>query len=141
MGSVGSAVASAARPELKFTTVASLAELDAAVRASTRPVMVDFYADWCVACKEFETLTFSNDAVRQRMAALTLVRVDVTANSADDKALMRKYSLFGPPALLFFPPAGQEMADARVIGFQNAETFREHLDRLDVPAVVKISMN
>ena len=74
------------------------------------------------------------------MSALTLVRVDVTANSADDKALMRKYSLFGPPALLFFPPAGPEMAHARVIGFQNAETFREHLDRLDTSGAVKVSM-
>jgi thiol:disulfide interchange protein DsbD len=140
MGGGGSGVASAARSELKFQTVASLAELDAAVRSSARPVMVDFYADWCVACKEFETLTFSNDAVRQRMAGLTLLRVDVTANNADHKALMRKYSLFGPPALLFFPPAGPEMAHARVIGFQNAESFREHLDRLDVPGAVKVSM-
>ena len=138
----GPLVASAAgRAELKFKAVANLAELDAAVRASTRPVMLDFYADWCVACKELETLTFSDDAVRQRMAGLTLLRVDVTANSADDKALMRKYSLFGPPALLFFAPAGAEMADARVIGFQNAEAFRQHLDRLDSPNAIKLSMN
>ena len=139
----GSAVvaSTASQIELKFKTVGNLAQLDAAVRASTRPVMVDFYADWCVACKEFETLTFSNEAVRQRMAGLTLLRVDVTANSADDKALMRKYSLFGPPALLFFPPAGEELAKARVIGFQNAETFREHLDRLDTLGAVKLSMN
>ena len=102
--------------------------------------MLDFYADWCVACKELETLTFSNDAVRQRMAGMTLLRVDVTANTADDKALMRKYSLFGPPALLFFPPAGQEMSHARVIGFQNAETFRDHLDRLDAAGAVKVSL-
>jgi thioredoxin:protein disulfide reductase len=139
-GAGGTVLAAATKSELKFQTVATLAELDAAVRASTRPVMVDFYADWCVACKELETLTFSDDAVRQRMGGLTLLRVDVTANSADHKALMRKYSLFGPPALLFFPPAGQEMANARVIGFQNAETFREHLDRLDTSGAVKVSM-
>jgi thiol:disulfide interchange protein DsbD len=143
-GGRGQAVAAAAGRELKFKTVASLAELDAAVRAATRPVMVDFYADWCVACKEFESLTFSDRAVRERMAGLTLLRVDVTANNADDKALMRKYSLFGPPALLFFPPAGPELSHARVIGFQNAEAFREHLDSLDVGpggAAVKVSLN
>jgi thiol:disulfide interchange protein DsbD len=140
LGAGGTAVAASAKSELKFQTVASLTELDAAVRASTRPVMVDFYADWCVACKELETLTFSNDAVRQRMAGLTLLRVDVTANNADHKALMRKYSLFGPPALLFFPPAGDELSQARVIGFQNAKTFRDHLDRLDTSSAVKVSM-
>ena len=126
---------------LKFKTVANLAELDAAVRTSSRPVMVDFYADWCVACKELETLTFSDDAVRQRMAEMTLLRVDVTANNADDKALMRKYSLLGPPALLFFPPAGDEIVEARVIGFQNAETFRKTLERVDAQGTVKLSMN
>lgn len=140
---VGTAhAATAARPELKFQTVANLAALDATVRASTKPVMVDFYADWCVACKEFETLTFSNEAVRRRMAALTLVRVDVTANNADDRALMRKYGLFGPPALLFFPPAGNEIGEARVIGFQDAEAFRTHLDRLETyGSAVKVGLN
>ncbi|MEO8655545.1 MAG: protein-disulfide reductase DsbD, partial [Ramlibacter sp.] len=133
--------AARAAGELQFRSVASLSALDAAVQASSRPVMVDFYADWCVACKEFETLTLSDPAVRERLAGLTLLRVDVTANSADDKALMRKYSLFGPPALLFFPPAGKEMDDARVIGFQNAQTFRAHLDRLPTFASVKVSLN
>ena len=140
LGGSGTVSASnAGKPELKFLTVGNLAALDAAVSASTKPVMVDFYADWCVACKEFETLTFSDEAVRQRMANMTLLRVDVTANSADDKALMRRYSLFGPPALLFFPPAGSEISQARVIGFQNAETFRDHLDRLE--SAVRVSMN
>ena len=79
--------------------------------------------------------------MRDRLAGLTLLRVDVTANSADDKALMRKYSLFGPPALLFFPPAGNEIAQARVIGFQDAESFSAHLDRLLGAAPVKVSLN
>jgi thiol:disulfide interchange protein DsbD len=138
------AAASAGRTGPEFKAVASLAELDAAVRSATRPVMVDFYADWCVACKEFEALTFTDGAVRKRLAGMTLLRVDVTANSADHKALMRKYGLFGPPALLFFPPAGEEMAHARVIGFQDAAAFREHLDRLNPeapPAAVKLSLN
>jgi thiol:disulfide interchange protein DsbD len=118
-------------PELKFQPIASIADLDAAVRSSTRPVMLDFYADWCVACKEFERFTFTNDAVRQKMAGLTLLRVDVTANNDNDKALLRKYTLFGPPAMLFFAPAGSELPNSRVIGFQDAATFRAHLERID----------
>ena len=120
----------ASGPELKFQAIASLAELDEAVRTSTRPVMLDFYADWCVACKEFEKFTFTDEAVRQKMAGLTLLRVDVTANNDNDKALLRKYTLFGPPAMLFFAPAGSELPRSRVIGFQDARTFRAHLDRV-----------
>ena len=114
---------------LPFQPVADLTALDAAVRASTKPVMVDLYADWCVACKEFESLTFTDAAVRERLAGMTLLRVDVTANNAQDKALMRKYGLFGPPALLFFPPGGEERSDARVVGFLDAASFRGHLDQ------------
>ena len=113
---------------LPFQPVADLAALDAAVRASTKPVMVDLYADWCVACKEFESLTFTDAAVRERLAGMTLLRVDVTANSVQDKALMRRYGLFGPPALLFFAPGGEERPDARVVGFLDAASFRGHLD-------------
>jgi thiol:disulfide interchange protein DsbD len=112
---------------LPFQPVADLAALDAAVRSATKPVMVDLYADWCVACKEFESLTFTDAAVRERLAGMTLLRVDVTANNAQDKALMRKYGLFGPPALLFFPPGGEERSEARVVGFLDAASFREHL--------------
>jgi thioredoxin:protein disulfide reductase len=126
----GSTAVAAERDELKFTTVASLDALDVAVRASARPVMVDFYADWCVACKEFESLTFSDAAVRKKLAAFTLLRVDVTANNPQDKALMKKYRLFGPPALLFFKSGGPELNTARVVGFQNAAEFLAHLNRL-----------
>jgi thiol:disulfide interchange protein DsbD len=115
---------------LKFQAITSLAELDAAVRSSTRPVMLDFYADWCVSCKEFEKFTFTDEAVRQKMAGLTLLRADVTANNENDKALLRRYTLFGPPAMLFFAPAGGELAGSRVIGFQDAATFGAHLDRV-----------
>ena len=139
-GGQGSAVA-ANKGELKFQTVANLAALGAAVQSSNKPVMLDFYADWCVACKEMEALTFADEAVRKRLAGMTLLRVDVTANSADDKALMRKYSLFGPPALLFFAPAGEELSQARVIGFQNAKAFGEHLDRIEAMSAVKLSLN
>ncbi len=129
------------KAELKFQAVANLAALDAAVQGSGKPVMLDFYADWCVSCKEMEALTFADESVRKRLAGMTLLRADVTANSADDKALMRKYGLFGPPALLFFAPAGAELSQARVIGFQNARTFGDHLDRIESLNAVKLSLN
>ena len=129
-GASGGGTLVAKKDELHFQTVKTVAGLDAALQASARPVMLDFYADWCVACKEMEAFTFTDAAVRQRLAGMTLLRVDVTANNADDKALMRKFGLFGPPALLFFAPAGDEMSQARVIGFQNAKAFGAHLDRV-----------
>jgi thiol:disulfide interchange protein DsbD len=116
--------------ERPFQTVRSLAELDAAVRASTRPVMLDFYADWCVACKELEKFTFTDEAVARKMAGMTLLRADVTANNDDDRALLKRYTLFGPPALIFFAPAGNELPGSRVIGFQDARQFGAHLDRV-----------
>ena len=127
-GRTGSGAALAA---LKFESIADVAELDAAVAASARPVMLDFYADWCVSCKEFEQFTFTDPAVHARLAGMTLLRVDVTANNDRHKAMLRRYRLFGPPAMLFFAPAGEELSALRVIGFQDAETFGRHLDKLD----------
>ncbi|MBT9526989.1 MAG: protein-disulfide reductase DsbD [Rhizobacter sp.] len=137
---LGSARPHASGPELKFQPIATLAELDEVVRTSSRPVMLDFYADWCVACKEFEKFTFTDEAVRQKMAGLTLLRVDVTANNENDKALLRKYTLFGPPAMLFFAPAGGELPGSRVIGFQDARTFSAHLDRVEAMGPTRIGM-
>jgi thioredoxin:protein disulfide reductase len=137
---LGSTQKHVAGSELKFQPIATLAELDEVVRTSSRPVMLDFYADWCVACKEFEKFTFTDEAVRQKMAGLTLLRVDVTANNENDKALLRKYTLFGPPAMLFFAPAGGELPGSRVIGFQDARTFAAHLDRVDAMEPSRIGM-
>ena len=119
-----------ARPAQAFEPITNIATLDAAVSQSSRPVLLDFYADWCVSCKEMESLTFTDAQVRQRMADFKLLRIDVTANTEEHKALMRRHGLFGPPALLFFAPAGAEWASARVIGYQNAETFAAHLLRV-----------
>ena len=108
---------------LAWRRVRTLAELEAAVREAGRPVMFDFYADWCVSCKEMERYTFSDPRVRERLAGVLLLQVDVTANSADDRALLRRFQLFGPPAILFFDASGRELADRRVIGFQPADDF------------------
>jgi thiol:disulfide interchange protein DsbD len=109
------------------TTVRSVAELDALVAASNQPVMLDFYADWCVSCKEMEKLTFPEPEVAQRMARVRVVRADVTANNADDQALLKRFKLFGPPGIVFFAPGGRQLP-TRVIGFQNAGRFAGTLD-------------
>jgi thioredoxin:protein disulfide reductase len=122
------------KSQLAFQPVANLAALEAVTRSSDKWVMLDLYADWCVSCKEMEAFTFTDDSVRGRLNQMTLLRADVTANSPDDRALMRKFGLFGPPALLFFRPGGDELSASRVIGFQNAATFLAHLNRLDPAA-------
>ena len=119
--------AAAAAPGVTFQRVRSLAELDATIRAAGRPVMLDFYADWCVSCKEMEHLTFRDPAVHARMAQALLLQADVTANSSDDQALLKRFGLFGPPGILFFDAQGQERVGARVIGFQDAQAFGESL--------------
>ena len=116
---------------LPFARVASLGELDARIRASGKPVLLDFYADWCVSCKEMERETFADPRVRQKLAGWTLLQADVTANSDDDRALLARFKLFGPPGILFFDARGREASAIRVVGFQNADDFMTTLARLD----------
>ncbi|HMZ00074.1 MAG TPA: protein-disulfide reductase DsbD, partial [Burkholderiaceae bacterium] len=132
-GAAGAAVPAQAHG-LSFRRVKNLAELDAAVRSAGKPAMLDFYADWCVACKEFEQFTFSDPAVQARLANVLLLQVDVTANNADDKALLKRFGLFGPPGILFFDASGQEQAERRVIGFQNVPQFLASLDAAGIRA-------
>ncbi len=115
--------AAEAAPKLPFERVRTLAELEARINAAGRPVLVDYYADWCVACKDMERSTFADDRVRQRLAGWTLLQVDVTANSDDDKALLARFGLFGPPGIVFFDARGVEVPNVRVVGFQNADAF------------------
>ncbi len=112
-----------------FQLVRTVAQLEQLLAQSTRPVMLDFYADWCVSCKEMEAFTFVDPRVIQRMNQMLLLKVDVTANNADDRALMKKFRLFGPPGIIFFSPGGQERKDVRVVGFQDATRFTATLDR------------
>jgi thiol:disulfide interchange protein DsbD len=114
---------------LAFERVHSLDELDARVAAAGRPVMLDFYADWCVSCKEMERYTFSDPRVQARLAGWTLLQADVTANSDADKALLQRFRLFGPPGIVFFDAQGREIEGVRVVGFQDADTFLKSLER------------
>ncbi|WAI84275.1 MULTISPECIES: protein-disulfide reductase DsbD [Achromobacter] len=125
--SVGTAVT---KGELQFTRVRTNAELDALLAQSTQPVMLDFYADWCVSCREMERFTFTDPGVAQRMSGMLLVQADVTANNADDRALLKRFRLFGPPGIMFFEPGGKELPDARVVGFQDAKRFTASLDKV-----------
>ena len=115
---------------LPFERVKTLTELDAAVKAAGKPVMLDFYADWCVSCKEMERFTFSDPAVRAKLSGYKLLQADVTANSADDTALLRRFGLFGPPGILFFDSAGNEIKSEKIIGFQAADVFLKRINRL-----------
>jgi thiol:disulfide interchange protein DsbD len=112
----------------RFVQVRSVSDLDAAVAGAGRPVMLDFYADWCVSCKEMERFTFSDEGVRKRLDGMLLLQADVTANNENDKALLARFDLFGPPGIIFFDRRGAEIREARVIGFQSAERFAKVLD-------------
>ncbi|MCC6472450.1 MAG: protein-disulfide reductase DsbD [Burkholderiales bacterium] len=118
----------AQRPLPAFEPVANLAGLESRVKTAGAPVLLDFYAEWCVACKEMERYTFSDPRVRERLADFTLLRADVTAGNPQDRDLLKRFRLFGPPGIVFFDRAGREMQGVRVIGYQNAERFLQTLD-------------
>ena len=113
--------------------VASIAELDEKLRTPGRMVMLDFYADWCISCKEMETFTFSDARVRATMDRMLLLQADVTANNEDDKAMLKRFSLFGPPGIIFFDSEGREIKGLRVIGYQDADRFLKTLSLATAP--------
>jgi thiol:disulfide interchange protein DsbD len=109
---------------LPFQRVDSLAELNKRIAESqNKYVMLDFYADWCISCKEMERFTFTDAEVKNRLRDVVLLQVDVTENTIDDEALLKYFKLFGPPGILFFDRHGREIYDARTIGYQNKEDF------------------
>ncbi|WP_343722073.1 protein-disulfide reductase DsbD [Herbaspirillum seropedicae] len=125
---------SAAAHATDFVRIRSSAELDAALQQNAagerRPVMLDFYADWCVSCKEMERFTFTDERVKARFGQMLLLQIDVTANNADDRAMLKRFNLFGPPGIMFFDADGRELASRRVIGYQDANRFISALQNL-----------
>lgn len=113
---------------VRFIRVASAAALDERLQAPGRPVMLDFYADWCVSCKEMESFTFSDPRVKAKLGGMLLLQADVTANNEAAKLLLKRFSLFGPPGIIFFDAQGREIRGLRVIGYQNADRFLKTLE-------------
>ncbi|MES2935809.1 MAG: protein-disulfide reductase DsbD [Pseudomonadota bacterium] len=126
-----SGITGTSRQAIVFQHIKNVEQLDAALlRADGKIVMLDFYADWCVACKEMEKFTFNDARIREKFKGILLLQADVTANDSSDKALLKRFHLFGPPGILFFDPQGQEISSARVIGYQKADKFLQVLDLL-----------
>jgi len=128
---LGGGEASAGKEGLPFQRIKSLSDLNAAVAAASqqgKPVMLDFYADWCVACVEMETYTFPAPKVHEALKGAVLLQADVTANDDIDQALMQNFNIFGPPAILFFNAGGQELKAYRLVGFKEADEFSAHVN-------------
>jgi thiol:disulfide interchange protein DsbD len=111
-------------------TIHSIVELEAILAHSDRPVMLDFYADWCVSCKEMEEITFKHVDVQKKMKAFRFIQADVTKNSDDEKALMKRFKLFGPPGIIFFDKSGKELKPLQLVGFKAPKEFLAHLDKI-----------
>jgi thiol:disulfide interchange protein DsbD len=125
--------ARAAQAGPEFQAIRTLGELDAAVAsaaAAGKPVMLDFYADWCVSCKEMERYTFSEPAIRNQLQQALLLRADVTANNSDDQALLKRFGIFGPPTIAFYDGHGKERSEFRVVGYMKAPAFAEVLQQV-----------
>ncbi|MDX4062249.1 protein-disulfide reductase DsbD [Aliarcobacter skirrowii] len=115
--------------ELKFIKIKNIKELEDAILKSSKPIMLDFWATWCVSCKELDEITFKNDEVIKRLQNFTLLKVDVTQNSDDDKAIQKRFGVVGPPALIFWDENKQEVKSAKIVGYKNPKEFLEVLDK------------
>ena len=118
--------------ELPFQAIKSVDDLERAIasaNAAGKPVMLDFYADWCISCKEMEKFTFSKPEVHQALADFVLLKADVTANDDADKAMLKHFSLYGPPATIFYGTAGEELRGLRLIGFEKTAQFVSRVQR------------
>ncbi|PWW38314.1 thiol:disulfide interchange protein DsbD [Idiomarina loihiensis] len=113
-----------------FTVVSNVSDIQQQVAESDRWVMLDLYADWCVACKEFEQYTFSDEQVQAQFQEFKLIQADVTRNNAQDVEILSRYKVLGLPTILFFDPEGNERPEYRVTGYMNAEDFKKHLEKI-----------
>jgi thiol:disulfide interchange protein DsbD len=112
----------------EFIAITSVEQLNNIIASNkAKPIMLDFYADWCVACLEFEKFTFTDEEVSALMKQYILLKADVTDNNLNDKALMKQFNIFGPPAILFFNNSGNEVRQIRTIGYKNPKEFKKIL--------------
>jgi thiol:disulfide interchange protein DsbD len=122
-----------------FTRIKSSADLDreiARASAAGKTVLLDFYADWCVSCKEMEAFTFPDPAVRQALDNTVMLQADVTANDDIDKELLDRFGVFGPPTIIFFGPDGQQRHGYEVVGYMKAKEFANHVNQALAPQPV-----
>lgn len=128
--SISAAQSSPAAGQLQFQRIKGPAGLEQALQQAQtagKPVMLDFYADWCISCKEMEKYTFSSPGVQAALADVILLQADVTLNDADDQALLKRFGLFGPPSILFFDTRGNELRQYRLVGFLEPERFEQQV--------------
>ncbi len=123
------AEAMVASNQLVFEKVHSLTELDAKIAQSGKPVLIDFWATWCVSCKELDNFTLSDPQVQEALKGYTLLKVDVSANTKEDQEMMKKFNVFGPPALIFYDKNGVLLQNKRIVGYKNAKEFLEILNK------------
>jgi thiol:disulfide interchange protein DsbD len=131
-GQVGSSGTSQQEAHLPFRQIKGVAGLNAALAEAKKqgqPVMLDFYADWCISCKEMEVLTFSDPKVRQALEGVMLLQADVTPNDDLDTELYKHFGIIGPPSIMFFDRDGKELRNFRVVGYMEAEKFSQHIKR------------
>jgi thiol:disulfide interchange protein DsbD len=130
LGGASGGAAFASHDELPFQRIKSVTDLDREIAAASKQgktVMLDFYADWCVSCKEMEAWTFTDDQVQVALSNTVWLQADVTANDAEDKALLDRFGVFGPPTIIFFGTDGQQRHGYEVVGYMKAEAFAEHV--------------
>ncbi|NPA81780.1 MAG: protein-disulfide reductase DsbD [Epsilonproteobacteria bacterium] len=129
-GESASLASSSVKNELSFKKISSLSELEEAVKSAKKPVMIDFSAKWCTSCKEFDEITFKDPRVIEALRGFELYRVDVTKNSDEDKKLLKRFGLFGPPGIVFFKE-GRELKDLEVVGFKEPDEFLKYLKKVE----------
>jgi thioredoxin:protein disulfide reductase len=115
--------------ELNFKKIKTIKELEIFIKNSQKPIMLDFYASWCISCKELENITFKDIKVYKKLSTFNLLKVDITNNTKEDKKLLNKFNLFGPPALIFWDKNGNNIKQATIIGFKNGQDFLKHINK------------
>jgi thiol:disulfide interchange protein DsbD len=118
-------------PHAKFIKISSISQLDKQLSKNKgKKIILDFYADWCTSCKELEKVTFNNQAVKSKMAEFVLIQADITKNSQENKALSKKYGVFGPPVVIFFDKDTKVIKSKTIVGFIEADQFLDHLSKI-----------
>jgi len=125
--------------KLQFTKVKNITQLEEAIKNSSKPIMLDFYADWCIACKEYENITFKDAEVINKLKNFTLLKADVTENNVDDKLLQEKFSIVGPPGIIFWDTKKKELQSLKTVGYKNPTDFLKVLDKVEKLQLLKIN--